>query len=356
MRNFLARLSLWASLLSPCFAEQLRRSLVATSVLTPANKRNIMVIATGGTIAASALSETQKGYSSGQVGIDLLLHAIPRIADLANLSSFTVANVGSQDMNDEIWLTLAHRTNELLADPAVDGIVITHGTDTLEETSYFLNLVLTSEKPVVLASAMRPSSSLSADGPLNLYNCVAVAANPEAEGRGVLIVANDDIHGARSFTKTSPTDIQAFKSDKFGLIGSVHYGEVKWYRKPFRLHTISSEFSLEGVEKLPRVDVIYITAGVSADLIDAAVERGSKGIITAGVGNGNMTGEAIDAVQRAVAKGVVVVRSTRVTSGTVGRNVELDDDALGTVVSVNLNPARARVLLKLGLLVTTNPE
>ena len=322
--------------------------------LQAAEKPNIMILATGGTIAGSAESQTQAGYTSGQVGVDVLINAVPQIQEIANISGEQVANVGSQDMSDAIWITLAGRINALLAKSDVDGIVITHGTDTLEETSYFLNLVVKSDKPVVLTAAMRPSTALSADGPLNIYNAVAVAADPEAAKRGVLVVVNDDIHGARSFTKTSTTDVQTFRSLEYGLIGASLYGDNRWFRTPFRKHTRQSEMSLDGVDKLPRVDVIYITADTSPDLIDSAVKNGAAGIVTAGVGNGNMTGPALDAVKAAVKAGVVVVRSTRVTSGTVGRNVEVNDDEAGTVASFELNPARARVLLKLALLKTTD--
>lgn len=320
-----------------------------------ADKPNIVILATGGTIAGSAATQTQAGYTSGQVGVDLLIAAVPQLTELANISGEQVANVGSQDMSDAIWLKLAERVNALLADPDVDGVVITHGTDTLEETAYFLNLVVRSDKPVVMTAAMRPSTAMSADGPLNIFNAVAVAADPEAAGRGVLVVLNDDIHDARSFTKTSTTDVQTFQSIETGLIGVSLYGENRWFRTPFHKHTASSDFSLANVKALPRVDVIYITADVSQDLIEAAVKNGAKGIVTAGVGNGNMTGPALEAVKAAVAQGVVVVRSSRVPSGAIGRNVEVNDDQTGTVASGELNPARSRVLLKLALLNSSDP-
>ncbi len=318
-------------------------------------KAKIVILATGGTIAGAAATGVQAGYTSGEVGVETLIDAIPQLSELADISGEQVANVGSQDMSDEVWLLLADRVNTLLASKDVDGIVITHGTDTIEETSYFLNLIVDSDKPVVMTAAMRPATALSADGPLNIFNAVAVAADAEAKGRGVLIVINDDIHGARGMTKTSTTDVQTFVSAERGLMGATLYGENRYYRSPYRTHTSDSEFSVEGIKVLPRVDVIYISAGVSPDLIDAAVDNGAKGIVTAGVGNGNMTGDALQALERARAKGVVVVRSTRVTSGTVGRNVETDDDAMGTVASGELNPAQSRVLLKLILTKTDDP-
>jgi L-asparaginase len=315
----------------------------------------VVILATGGTIAGSAETQTQAGYTSGQVGVDVLLAAVPQLSDVAKVSGEQIANVGSQDMSDAIWLKLVARINELQADGDVDGIVITHGTDTIEETAYFLNLTVKGEKPVVLTAAMRPSTALSADGPLNIFNAVAVAADPEARGRGVLVVANDDIHGARSIVKTNTTDVQTFRSPESGLIGVSLYGKNRYFRYPFRTHTTASGFSVEGADALPRVDVLYITADFSPDLIDSAVSNGAKGLVTAGVGNGNMTSATLEAMKRARKQGVAVVRSSRVTSGSIGRNVEVDDDELGSVASGDLNPAKARVLLKLALMQTNDP-
>ena len=314
-----------------------------------AAKPKVVILATGGTIAGSAESQTQAGYASGQVGVDVLLGAVPQIADLAAVSGEQVANVGSQDMSDAIWLQLAARVNELQNDSAVDGIVITHGTDTIEETGDFLHLTVRGRKPVVLPAAMRPSTALSADGPLNLYNAVAVAADPAAAGKGVLIVANDDIHGARGITKTSTTDVETFLSPERGLIGVSLYGKNRYFRGPYRTHTADSEFSLDDVTELPRVDVIYVTADVSPDLIDAAVAAGARGLVTAGVGNGNMNAATLDAAQKAIEQGIVVVRSTRVPTGYVIRNGEVNDDKFNTIASDDLNPPKARVLLMLCL-------
>src|SRR5262245_56919562 len=179
----------------------------------------IVVLATGGTIAGAAATDVQAGYKSGQVGVDQLLAAVPQANKLATLRGEQVANIGSQDMNDDVWLKLAARVNALAAQPDVNGVVITHGTDTIEETAYFLNLVVKSNKPVVMTAAMRPATALSADGPLNFYNAVGVAAYKDAAGRGVLVVVNDWIHGASSLTKTSTTAVQTFLSPVRGLVG-----------------------------------------------------------------------------------------------------------------------------------------
>ena len=175
---------------------------------------DVAILATGGTIAGAAESGTQAGYKSGAVTIDAMLAAVPGIEKLARIKGEQISNVGSQDMSFEIMLALAKRINELLAQPEVDGIVVTHGTDTMEETAFFLNLVVKSDKPVVLVGSMRPSTAVSADGPLNLYNAVGVAADPAAKGRGVLVMMNDWIHAAHSLTKTSTTAIQTFMSPR----------------------------------------------------------------------------------------------------------------------------------------------
>lgn len=319
------------------------------------SKANVVILATGGTIAGAAGSGVQSGYTSGQVTIDAMVNAVPDITKLATIKGEQISNVGSQDISFEIMLRLAKRINELVKDASTSGIVITHGTDTMEETAYFLNLVAKTDKPVVLVGSMRPSTAVSADGPLNLYNAVAVAADPNSRGRGVLLVMNDWIHSAQSLTKVSTTAVQTFMSPIRGLIGTTAYGENEYYRYPHSKFGLKSEFSVDGVTKLPRVDIVYADADMQADLIDASVERGAKGIVIAGVGNGNMNKTSVEACGRAVKKGVVVVRSTRVATGNVGRNIEVNDDELGTIASYDLNPQKSRILLSVALLKSKNP-
>jgi L-asparaginase len=319
-------------------------------------KPNVVILATGGTIAGAAATGTQAGYTSGAVTIDTMLAAVPGISDLANLKGEQISNVGSQDMSFEIMLKLAKRINELAKSGSVDGFVITHGTDTMEETAFFLNLTVKTDKPVVLVGSMRPSTAVSADGPLNLYNAVGVAADPEARGRGVLVVMNDWIHGAHSLTKTSTTAVQTFMSPLRGLVGVASYGKNDFFTKPAWKHTTHSEFNIDQVTALPRVDVIFGSADMSPDLIDCAVEKGARGIVVAGVGNGNMNKASVEAAAKAVKKGVVVVRSSRVATGAVGRNVELNDDELGFIASDELNPQKARILLSLALLQKRSPD
>jgi L-asparaginase len=315
------------------------------------NKRpNIMILATGGTIAGAAATGTQPGYTSGQVHIEGMIAAVPGIDALAEVSAEQLANVGSQDITFAIMIELANRINTLLGSENIDGVVVTHGTDTMEETAHFLNLTVISKKPVVMTGAMRPATAVSADGPLNLYNAVAVAADPEAAGRGVLVVMNDRIHGAHSLTKTNTTSVETFLSPVNGLIGTVIYGKIQYFRHPFRKHTYRSEFSIDGITELPRVDILYACADMPADLIDCSVSKGARGIVIAGDGNGNMSAETVQQASRAAGQGTIIVRSSRVPTGTVSRNVEIDDDSLGFIVSDELNPAKARILLMLALL------
>jgi L-asparaginase len=315
-----------------------------------AQQKNVVILATGGTIAGAAATGTQSGYTSGAVTIDAMLAAVPGIDKLAKVKGEQISNVGSQDMSFDILLKLVKRINELAAKPDVDGFVITHGTDTMEESAYFLNLTVKTDKPVVLVGSMRPSTAVSADGPLNLYEAVAVASDPQAKGRGVLVVMNDEIHGAHSLTKSNTTAVQTFASPLRGLVGTTNYGKQDWFNSPSWKHTKQSEFDVSSVTKLPRVDIVFADVDMSADLIGASVEKGAKGIVIAGVGNGNMNNASVAAAEEAVKKGVVVVRSSRVPMGSVGRNVELDDDKLGFVASHELNPQKSRILLSLALL------
>ena len=322
----------------------------------PQKKRNVVILATGGTIAGAAASGTQAGYTSGAVTIDAMLAAVPGIDKLAGIKGEQVSNVGSQDMSFDILLKLAKRINELAPNADVDGIVITHGTDTMEESAYFLNLTVKTDKPVVLVGSMRPSTAVSADGPLNLYNAVAVAADPNAKGRGVLVVMNDEIHAAHSLTKMSTTAVETFMSPKRGIVGIIHYGKADYYNNPTWKHTKQSEFDITNVTKLPRVDIIFACLDMSPELITTDVASGAvKGLVIAGVGNGNMNKVSVDAAAAAVKKGVVVVRSSRVPTGVVGRNVELDDDKLGFIASDELNPQKSRILLTLALLKQRTP-
>jgi len=253
-------------------------------------------------------------------------------------------------------IRIAKKIAELASQNNVDGFVITHGTDTMEETAFFLNLVVKSDKPVVLVGSMRPATAVSADGPANLYNAVSVAVDPKAKKRGVLVVMNDEIYAARDIEKVNTTNVQAFGSPTRGPQGFVNTGKTNWFDPTSRPHTTSSEFAVDKLDRLPRVDVLFAHANMSPDLIDAAVKAGAKGIVMAGVGDGNMTKDALNALERAKAAGVLVVRSTRLPTGIVLRNNEVDDDKMGFVASGEFNPEKSRVLAQLALTKTKDPK
>jgi L-asparaginase len=307
----------------------------------------IKILATGGTIAGAQSSTADAGYKSGSFSVDDLIKAVPTMTNFAVLSGEQVANIGSQTMNHEVWFKLAKRVNEVLAGDT-DGVVITHGTDTMEETAYFLSLVVKSDKPVILVGSMRPATAISADGPMNLYNAVALAADPAARGRGPLVILNDTIHYAREAQKMHTTHLDTFHSPNRGPAGVMNTGKAFFYSKNT---TRLGDFSLDGLtpDKLPYVEIAYSYANFGGESIDDMVKRGAKGIILAGVGDGNTTDAALAALEKAAQAGVVVVRCSRVGSGIVDRNVEVNDDKLGFITGMELNPQKARVLLMLGL-------
>jgi L-asparaginase len=314
-----------------------------------AQSARVRLLATGGTIAGAQAKPGEYGYKSGAFNVQDLISAVPNLDKLAVISGEQVVNIGSQDMNDEVWLKLANRLNAALVSPDVDGVVITHGTDTLEETSYFLSLVAHSDKPIVMVGSMRPATAVSADGPGNLYNAVATAISPGARGRGVLVELNDELHFARNVQKTNTSSVQTFASVNRAPAGLVNTGKISWFQPMDKKHGTSSEFSIDGLTKLPRVDILYAYPNMSVDLIDAAIKDGAQGLVIAGVGDGNMTQPALDRLAAAAKAGVVVVRSSRVGSGITYRNNEVDDDKLGFVASGELNPGKSRVLLQLAL-------
>jgi L-asparaginase len=321
-------------------------------------KPKIKILATGGTIAGAQASSTEVGYKSGSFSVDDLIKAVPHLDELADLSGEQVANIGSQTMNHEVWLKLAKRVNEVLAEKDTDGVVITHGTDTMEETAYFLSLVVHSDKPVVLVGSMRPATATSADGPANLYNAVALAASPEAKGLGPLVVLNDEIHYAREAQKMNSTSLNTFQSPNRGRAGVMNVGTIHLFNKNTTKHTTKSDFSVDGktVKDLPRVEIIYSYANVGPEVVNFLVKDGVKGIVLAGVGDGNSTDAVIDALTDAAKKGVVVCRATRTGSGLVVRNVEVNDDKLGFITSMELSAQKARILLMLGLTKTNDTK
>jgi L-asparaginase len=319
-------------------------------------KPKIKLLATGGTIAGAQASSSEVGYKSGTFSVDDLIKAVPQLKDVADLTGEQVANIGSQTMNHDVWLKLAKRVNEVLRGDDADGVVITHGTDTLEETAYFLSLVVKSDKPVVLVGSMRPATAISADGPANLYNAVVLAGSPEAKGRGPLIVIDDEIHYAREAQKTNTTELDTFKSPNRGRAGVMNVGKIEFFSQNTTPHTTKSEFSVDGkaVNDLPRVEIVYSYENLGPEVVDFLGRQGVKGIVLAGVGDGNSTDAAIAALSAAAKKGVAIVRSSRTGSGLVVRNVEVDDDKLGFIAAMELSPQKARILLMLALMNTSD--
>ncbi|MBB3118343.1 type II asparaginase [Pseudoduganella violacea] len=318
---------------------------------------NVTILATGGTIAGSgATSTTTVGYTAATVGVQQLIAAVPELAKVANVKGEQVFQIASESMTNEHWLTLGKRVNALLAQNDVDGIVITHGTDTMEETAYFLNLVVKSKKPVVLVGAMRPSTALSADGPINLYNAVLLAASQEAVGKGVMVAMADQIHSARDVSKTNTSTPDAFKTSELGMIGYIQGNKPFFYRVSTRKHTTETEFDIANLQSLPQVDIVYGYANMNTVALDAFVANGAKGIIHAGTGDGSVAAKVKPGLVAARKKGTLIVRASRVGQGILARNGEANDDELDFVVSDTLNAQKARILLMLALTKTNDSK
>ncbi|EKS7814568.1 L-asparaginase 2 [Edwardsiella piscicida] len=315
---------------------------------------SITVLATGGTIAGGGDSATKSNYTAGKVGVEALVDAVPQLKNIANIKGEQLVNIGSQDMNDQVWLKLAKKINAECS--KTDGFVITHGTDTMEETAYFLDLTVKCDKPVVLVGAMRPSTAMSADGPFNLYNAVVTAADPASANRGVLVAMNDTVLDGRDVTKTNTTGVETFKSVNYGPLGYIHNGKIDYQRTPARKHTTQTPFDVSKLTSLPKVGIVYNYANASALPVEALVKDGYQGIVSAGVGNGNIYKTVFDALANAAHDGVAVVRSSRVPTGSTTQDAEVDDAKYGFIASGTLNPQKARILLQLALTETKNPQ
>ncbi|MGE4062219.1 MAG: asparaginase [Rhodospirillaceae bacterium] len=319
----------------------------------------VKIFTTGGTIAGSGSSPTDMtNYKAGGISGEQLVNSVPQLKQLARTPVEQIANVGSYDLTIAIWLDLARKINESLADPAVSGVVITHGTNTIEETAYFLNLTVKSDKPVVLVGAMRPATAISADGPLNLINAVRVAIAPAARGKGVMVVLNDEISAARDVTKEHTMRVEAFRPTDFGYLGYIDEDKVAFYRAPVHRHTLNSEFDVSKLDKLPAVDILYEYIQPTIGLVDALVKLGSQGIVFAGTGAGDLSTPEREALkpllQMKPQMRPVLVRSSRVGNGRVVNTK--DYEPFGTIAADTLNPQKARILLMLALTKTRDPK
>ncbi|QIG06649.1 L-asparaginase 2 [Proteus sp. ZN5] len=313
---------------------------------------NVTILATGGTIAGGGDSATTSSYTAGKLGIDTLINAVPEAKKVANLKGEQVVNIGSQDMNDQVWLKLANKIN---ADcDKTDGFVITHGTDTMEETAYFLDLTTACKKPVVMVGAMRPATALGAEGPLNLFNAVVIASDKASEDRGVLVTMNNAVISGKDVVKMNTTEVQAFQPVNAGAQGYVHNGKVHYYAAALP-RADKPAFDVSKLTELPKVGIVYNYSNASNLPAKAFIDNGYKGIVSAGVGNGNLYTDIFDTLADGAKKGVVVVRASRVPVGFTTQNGEVDDAKYGFVASERLNPQKARVLLQLSLTQTQEP-
>lgn len=313
------------------------------------DKPDVIILATGGTIAAASSSNTDTvNYKVGKFGVDALMSAVPEMSKFADVTGIQVANVPSPDISNEVLLKLAKEVNGKLNDGA-DGVVVTHGTDTLEETAFFLDLTTPDTKPVVVVGAMRPATAISADGSMNLLQAVSLASNPEAKDRGTMVVMSDRIHPAYYVTKTHTSTTDTFKAVEQGNLGQFvgtkpyfFYETTKVKNKP--------HFDVSKVKDLPLVSVVYLHTEADLPMFDAAVKNGAKGIVIAGTGNGSLPEPLKAKVKALMDKNIPVVRASRTGSGFVGKS-----EKMGGVGAGYLNPQKARILLSLALTKTNKP-
>ncbi|POA47091.1 L-asparaginase [Pseudomonas sp. MPR-ANC1] len=332
-------------------------ALQAKEVESQTKLANVVVLATGGTIAGAGASAANSAtYQAAKVGVEQLIAGIPELSKLANARGEQVMQIASESITNDNLLQLGRRVAELADSKDVDGIVITHGTDTLEETAYFLNLVEKTDKPIIVVGSMRPGTAMSADGMLNLYNAVAVASSKEARGKGVLVTMNDEIQSGRDVSKMINIKTEAFKS-AWGPLGMVVEGKSYWFRLPAKRHTMDSEFDIKNIKSLPDVEIAYSYGNVSDTAYKALAQSGAKAIIHAGTGNGSVSSRVVPTLQALRKDGVQIIRSSHVNAGGfVLRNAEQPDDKYDWVVAHDLNPQKARILAMVALTKTNDSK
>lgn len=324
-------------------------TLAGAQAAAPAPRPTVVVVATGGTIAGAGASALNSAtYQAAKVPVDKLIAGVPELAGVANVHGEQAFQIASESFTNEKLVELGKRVSALVKDPGVDGVVITHGTDTLEETSFFLNLVIHSDKPIVVVGSMRPGSAMSADGMLNLYDAVVLAASPTARGKGVLIAMNDDILSGRDSAKRINIKTNAFSSP-WGPLGMVVEGRTYWFRYLAKRHTVTSEFDIDKISALADVQILYGSGNLHPELYETAARSGAKAIVHAGTGNGSVPNYLVDTLKAIRARGVQVIRSSRVGEGFVIRNAEQPDDQYDWVVAHDLNPQKAKILASVAL-------
>ncbi|MEC5400078.1 type II asparaginase [Uliginosibacterium sp. H1] len=318
------------------------------------SKPQIVILATGGTIAgAGATAANSATYQAAKVPVEKLIAGIPELKDVADVRGDQVFQIASESFTNAHLLTLGKRVSALARQADVTGIVITHGTDTLEETAFFLTLTVKTDKPIVVVGSMRPGTAMSADGMLNLYNAVNVAANPTARGKGVLVTMNDEIHSGRDVSKTINIKTNAFNS-QWGPLGMIVEGKAYWFRAPVKRHTTQSEFDIDSIDKLADVDIAYGYGNVPPLAYEAFAS--DRAIIHAGTGNGSVADRIVPVLQGLRAKGLHIIRSSRVGDGFVLRNSEQPDDKYDWVVAHDLRPQKARILAAVALTKTSDSK
>ncbi len=310
--------------------------------------KNIVIVATGGTIAGIGEKGKTVAYHAGEIEVKDILASIPTVNHIANISSIQLMNVDSNEMNVESWMLLANKLNELVKDDEIDGIVVTHGTDTIEETAYFLNLCVHTTKPIVMTGAMRPASATSADGPYNLYQAIALASNDEACSQGVMVLFSNTIYSGRDIQKVNNYKIDAFDQKSFGCLGYMQDEKVYFFSMTFKQHTFGSMFSGKTLTSLPKVAICYFYAGADSEILEY-LAKNHEGIVIAGSGNGNYSKEWMYKINECHEKyGTIFVRSSRVPLGIVFNDHVFDPHEL-CVAANTLSAQKARILLMLSL-------
>lgn len=320
-------------------------------------KPNVVILATGGTIAGAGADVTNSAtYQAAKLAVDKLIAGVPQLTNVANVRGEQVFQIGSESFRNDNLLTLGKRVSALVKQDDVDGIVITHGTDTAEETAYFLSLVIKTEKPIVVVASMRPSTAMSADGLLNLYDAVVVAGSKDARGRGTFVVLNDEINSGRDVSKMINIRPNAFVSP-WGALGMVVEGKNYWFRRLDKRHTTTSEFDIDKIDTLPLVEIAYASGNVNDTAYRAFANAGAKAIIHAGTGNGSVAATLVPVLQELRGQGIHIIRSSHVNAGGfVLRNGEQPDDKYDWIVAHDLNPQKARILASVALTVTNDSK
>lgn len=318
------------------------------------SKKKVAIVATGGTIAGTGQTGKTVSYQAGRVGMEEIVASIPLIEEIAQLEMHQLFNLDSNEMDEAHWLELAGCINTLTRCEDIDGIVVTHGTDTLEETAYFLNLVVHTQKPIVITGAMRPATATSADGPFNLYQAVCLAVDKRAVGQGVMGLFSNTIYAGRDIQKINNYKIDAFDQRSLGCLGYMQDDKVYFYSKTFKTHTFHSVFSWQLPDSLPKVGIAYFYAGASADILDD-LARNHEGIVIIGSGSGNYSTRWLDKIEALANQGILFVRASRVNEGIVFEDRIFDPQGI-CIPANTLSGPKARVLLMLALTLTRDPQ